>query len=87
VAISTEFTVSQPFLVVDTGRDVRTEVVPQTDISVDEEAPINVALPSQSTVAELVAALNKVKASSRDIITILQGIKRAGALHAELIIQ
>jgi flagellar P-ring protein precursor FlgI len=87
VAISTEFTVSQPFLVVDTGRGVRTEVVPQTDISVDEEAPINVSLPSQSTVGELVAALNKVKASSRDIITILQGIKRAGALHAELIIQ
>jgi flagellar P-ring protein precursor FlgI len=87
VAISTEFTVSQPFLVADTGRDVRTEVVPQTDIRVDEEAPISVSLPRHSTVAELVTALNKVKASSRDIITILQGVKRAGALHAELIIQ
>jgi flagellar P-ring protein precursor FlgI len=87
VAISTEFTVSQPFLVAETGRGVRTEVVPETDIKVDEEAPINVSLPKHTTVAELVAALNKVKASSRDIITILQGVKRAGALRAELIIQ
>ena len=31
--------------------------------------------------------LNKIKTSSRDMITILQSIKRAGALHAELIIQ
>ena len=48
---------------------------------------VSVALPNQSTVAELVTALNKVKASSRDIITILQTVKRAGALHAELVIQ
>lgn len=87
VAISTEFTVSQPFLVAETARGVRTEVVPETDITVDEETGINVSLPRHSTVAELVTALNKVKASSRDIITILQGVKRAGALHAELIIQ
>lgn len=87
VAISTEFSVSQPFLVAETGRDVRTQVVPKTDIKVDEEIGINVSLPRHSTVAELVAALNKVKASSRDIITILQGVKRAGALHAELVIQ
>lgn len=87
VAISTEFAVSQPALVFKPGEDIRTQVVPKTDVTVDEEAGINVSLPRHSTVAELVAALNKVKASSRDIITILQGVKRAGALHAELIIQ
>ncbi len=87
VAISTEFVVSQPFSVIGTGEGVRTQVIPQTDIAIDEEQGIAVSLPNHSTVAELVAALNKVRASSRDIITILQGVKRAGALHAELIIQ
>ena len=87
VAISTEFLVSQPIFVRRTGENVSTEVVPQTTIEVKEDDPINVSLPNNSTISDLVAALNKVKASSRDIITILQGIKRAGALHAELIIQ
>lgn len=87
VAISTEFIVSQPFAVFETGSDVRTQVVPQTEITVEEELGVNVSLPNHSTVSELVTALNKIKASSRDIITILQGIKRAGALNAELVIQ
>jgi flagellar P-ring protein precursor FlgI len=38
-------------------------------------------------VADLVAALSKVKTSTRDTISILQAIKAAGALHAELVIQ
>ena len=36
---------------------------------------------------ELVEALRAIKVTSRDVIAILQGIKRAGALHAELVIQ
>lgn len=87
VAISTEYVVSQPFLVRNTGAGVRTQVVPNTSVEVVEDTPINVSLPNETSVADLVSALNKVKASSRDVITILQGIKRAGALHAELIIQ
>jgi len=38
-------------------------------------------------VGDLVSALNRVKTSTRDVISILQGIKAAGALHAELVIQ
>lgn len=87
VAITTDFQVSQPIFVRQTGSDVRTKVVPRTHISVEEEPPMTVSLPAQSTVSDLVTALNQVKSTSRDIITILQGIKRAGALHAELIIQ
>lgn len=87
VNIKTEFIVSQPQFVFRAGPDVRTQVVPQTTIEVEEEDPIGVNLPNGSTVAELVTALNKVKATSRDVITILQGIKRAGALHAELVVQ
>ena len=92
VAISTEFSVSQPFgvgnVVIDSEfTEVRTQVVPQTEIEVTESAPMSVSLPVGSNVADLVTALNKVQATSRDVITILQGIKRAGALHAELVIQ
>ena len=92
VAISTEFFVSQPFgvgnVIVDSEfSDVSTQVVPQTSIEVSESAPISVSLPQGSKVSDLVTALNKVHATSRDVITILQGIKRAGALHAELVIQ
>jgi flagellar P-ring protein precursor FlgI len=87
VSIRTEFLVSQPSFVFRTGPGVRSVVVPDTTIEVEEEDPIDLNLPNGSTVAELVSALNKVKATSRDVITILQGIKRAGALHAELIVQ
>lgn len=37
-----------------------------------------------TTVGDLVRALNKIGASPRDVISILQAIKRAGALHAHL---
>lgn len=87
VSIVTDFLVSQPFLVSETGADVRTQVVPDTKIDVVENKPITLSLKGQTSVAELVVALNKVKTSSRDVITILQVIKRAGALHAELIVQ
>jgi flagellar P-ring protein precursor FlgI len=88
VAITTDYTVSQPTVF---GRSsspsISTVVVPNTRIDVAEKEPVSVNLPTDTTVAELVTALNRVKASSRDVITILQGLKTAGALHAELVIQ
>jgi len=87
VSISTEYYASQPFLVRDTGVGVQTVVLPETTIEVEEEAPQSLSMPDGTTVADLVMALTRVHASSRDIIVILQGIKRAGALHAELVVQ
>ena len=88
VAITTDYTVSQPTVF---GRSsspsISTVVVPNTRIDVTEKDPVAVSLPTDTTVAELVTALNRVKASSRDVITVLQGLKTAGALHAELVIQ
>lgn len=43
-----------------------------------------VTLPESASVADLVAALNTIGASSRDLIAILQAIKEAGALNGEL---
>jgi flagellar P-ring protein precursor FlgI len=85
VSIVTENQVSQPMLVSRTGPDVRTEVVSNTRIDVSERT--GVTLDSGNTVAELVRSLNRIKTSTRDMISILQGIKAAGALQAELIIQ
>ena len=87
VSIVTDYLVSQPLLVRQTGADVRTAIVPQTRINVTESGATALSLPGSSTVADLVMALNKVKTSTRDMISILQAIKAAGALHAELLIQ
>jgi len=87
LSISTDYQASQPTLVARTGRDVRTVVVPKTEISVNEGTPISLTLGENTTISQLVTALNKVNATPRDIIIILQAIKRAGALHAQLIIQ
>jgi len=66
---------------------VRSLVLPSTRIQVSEGGSTALSLPGNNTVADLVGALNRVRTSTRDVISILQGIKAAGALHAELVIQ
>ena len=87
IAIATAYNVSQPTLVSDVGRGVRTAITPATNISVNEPEANLVTLPQGATIGDLIAALTKVQTSTRDIIAILESLKRAGALHAELIIQ
>ncbi|MCD6069496.1 MAG: putative flagellar P-ring protein precuror [Microvirga sp.] len=87
VEISTRYSVSQPVLLSRPGPGVSTAIVPETDLKV-REAPANaIELQEGATVADLVQALNRVHLPTRSIITVLQSIKRAGALHAELVIQ
>jgi len=85
--INTEYDVSQPRFLYRPGENIQTQVVPKTTIEANESQSMTLNISGSTTVADLVAALNKVKATSRDVITILQTIKRAGGLHAELIIQ
>ncbi len=40
-----------------------------------------------TTVSDLVKALNKIGASTKDVISILEGLRKSGALHAEVIVQ
>jgi flagellar P-ring protein FlgI len=87
VSIQNSFTVSQPQVIGRAGPNIRTQVVPYSRIDVNEERGDMVELPESSSVSDLLRALKRIKASTRDTITILQGIKAAGALHAELIIQ
>jgi len=61
-----------------------TTTVDRTDLRVSEDEAKLVVLPRQVTLASLVSALNSVGATPSDLIAVLQAIKAAGALHAEL---
>lgn len=57
-----------------------------TTVNAQEPAANVISLPAMASVADVVRALNAVGATPRDIIAILQAMKTAGALHAELVL-
>jgi flagellar P-ring protein precursor FlgI len=61
-----------------------TVVTPETQVSVAEENSRLLLIPKGRTIGELVNALNAIGVTPRDLITILQAIKAAGALQGEL---
>ena len=61
-----------------------TEVVPQTTVGTKEEKARTVVLKQGATIEELVRALMAIGSTPRDIIAILQSLRSAGALEAEL---
>ena len=63
------------------------KLVPDSSINVDENQNIYMNMEQGGSVSDLIIALHKANASSREVITILQTLKSAGALHAELIVQ
>lgn len=74
--------VSQPNPFAEQGQTV---VVPRSDIQVNQGENVKLAvLENGVTLQDLVTGLNKLGVGPRDIITILQAIKAAGALQAEI---
>jgi len=74
--------VSQPSPFAEQGQ---TETVPRTDVQVDEgEDNRLTVVPQGVNLQELVSGLNALGVGPRDLITILQAIKAAGALQAEI---
>ena len=66
----------------------QTVVVPRTSAAIEEQPGIGLAEVSPGTsLSEVVAGLNVLGVSPRDMIDILKSIKAAGALHAEFIVQ
>ncbi|MFY7850347.1 MAG: flagellar basal body P-ring protein FlgI, partial [Brevundimonas sp.] len=62
-----------------------TVVVPQSDVTVEEELGREIRLVNGSTsLSTLVEGLNALGVSPRDMISILQAIKAAGALQADI---
>jgi flagellar P-ring protein precursor FlgI len=82
VEIQTTYTVSQPGAM----SQGTTEVVPQVGVGVKEEKARNVVLKQGATVEELVRALGAIGSTPRDIIAILQSLRSAGALEAEVVV-
>lgn len=67
--------------------DGQTVVVPRTAVSVDDGGGASLAPVQGATLGQLVAGLNALGVSPRDLITILQAVKSAGALQAEIEVQ
>ncbi len=80
VEIQTSYTVSQP-PPLSSGT---TEVVPKVAVGIKEEAARNLVLKQGATVEELVRALGSIGSTPRDVIAILQNLRAAGALEADL---
>jgi flagellar P-ring protein FlgI len=80
IEVTTELNVSQP----NPLSPGKTVVVPETTVK-SEEAPVRrIELNEGASVEQLVTDLQKIGATARDVIAILQAIKAAGALEADL---
>ena len=64
----------------------RTAVVPESDVEVSEQKSELILINKGINISDVIAALNAIGVSPRDLIAILQAIKASGALQAELVI-
>lgn len=83
IAIRSDTAISQPQGFSPQGQ---TAAVTNTDVTVGEENRALSVLGGDVTLADVVAALNALGASPRDLISIFVALKKAGALKADLII-
>ncbi|MFN3594037.1 MAG: flagellar basal body P-ring protein FlgI [Thiobacillaceae bacterium] len=80
VTISAEPQVSQP-APLSPGQTVVTQ---KADVQIKKEAGELIVVPATASLADVVKALNAVGATPQDLLAILQAMKAAGALKAEL---
>jgi len=80
IEVKTDYAISQP----NPLAAGQTEVVPQTRVNATEAPARNIELSEGASVEQLVARLQAIGATARDVVSILQAIKAAGALEAEL---
>ncbi len=81
ISIKESLNVSQPLPF---SRGGETVVTPESDVEIEEPKEKLVIVEAGASIGELVRALNAIGVSSRDLISIFQSIKAAGALQAEL---
>ncbi|WLD57041.1 flagellar basal body P-ring protein FlgI [Salinispirillum sp. LH 10-3-1] len=82
VTIDNTLQVAQP----EPFTDGETAVVPDTEIAIEEEENRMFLFGPTITLEDVVAAVNEVGASPSDLMAILEAMKQAGALNAELIV-
>ena len=83
VTISETTQVSQP---APFSRGGNTEVVPRSEIEVEQEASRMFLFKTGVTLDTIVRAVNQVGAAPGDLVAILEALKQAGALRAELLV-
>lgn len=83
LVVSENSDVSQPGAFARRGR---TAVTTQTDVGVSEEAGNLVVLEAGASIGDVAAALNAIGATPRDLMSIFQALKAAGALYADLVV-
>ncbi len=81
VSISSTPVISQPNALSTGGQTV---VAEKTNIQIKQEPGILIQVPAAPQLADVVRALNALGATPQDLLAILQAIKAAGALNAEL---
>lgn len=62
----------------------QTVVTQKSDITINQEPGNIIQMPPSAQLADVVRALNQLGATPQDLLAILQAIKAAGALNAEL---
>jgi flagellar P-ring protein precursor FlgI len=82
VTITADPIVSQP----EALSNGETVVVPRTELSVEEEASHMFLFDRGVTLNEIVRAINRVGAAPGDLVAILEALKQAGALRAQLVV-
>ncbi|MGI8772483.1 MAG: flagellar basal body P-ring protein FlgI [Acidobacteriaceae bacterium] len=80
VSVVSEFAVSQP----NPLAGGTTQVVQQTQLQAEDKPVNRIELKRGATVDDLVQDLQRIGANAHDVISILQAMKEAGALEAEL---
>ena len=73
--------ISQPSPLSQGGQTVVSE---KTDISITQQPGMLIQLPAATKLSDVVKALNSLGATPQDLLAILQAMKAAGALNAEL---
>ena len=81
ISIETQFSVSQPQPFAPGGQTV---IIPEQRLTAQEQKSNFVTLSRGATVDDLIRALNALGVTPRDTIAILEALKAAGALQAEL---
>ena len=87
VTVTSENYASQPSFIGGFASDVSSLIVTNTTLEVDQGAKDAVVTFPNTTVGSLVQGLSKARVDTRRMIGILQALKAAGALHAEILVQ
>jgi len=83
VSIQTQYEVSQP----PPFPGGETQVVPQQEVQAAQEEGRLFRVESGNTIDDLINSLNALGVTPRDLVAILQALKKAGALQGELIVE